>query len=297
MEIRLLQEFVSLVETGSFQETAERMNISQSALTKHIHKLEEDLGVSLFDRSTRSVGLNDFSRTYYPYAQKITALYEESNAAITAMLNKGRNELRVAFTPALVQYGLMDMLYDFTKQYPKYQLEITESPRVVEMLCGHMCDFAFATENSAINGNMNQLVYRVDRLVAVLPASHPLADLETVMIGQLQGERFILRHNSSGGMQLETRKFLELCQQWQIKPDIVANASAIPTILKMIGQGQGVSVLHRGQLPEELENVVVKEIVPAVQSCVYALYQNKRRLSAAANAFLHFLITRIGEGE
>ena len=66
MELKLLQEFVSLVETKSFQETSELMNISQSALTKHIHKLEDELGVSLFDRSTRSVELTEYSRAYYP---------------------------------------------------------------------------------------------------------------------------------------------------------------------------------------------------------------------------------------
>lgn len=54
MDIGILQEFVSLVETCSFQETAFDMNISQSALTKHIHKLEEELNLSLFDRSSAS---------------------------------------------------------------------------------------------------------------------------------------------------------------------------------------------------------------------------------------------------
>ena len=66
MEISILAEFVRLVETCNFQETADQMNISQSALTKHIHKLEEELNVDLFDRSQRSIQLNEYSQRFIP---------------------------------------------------------------------------------------------------------------------------------------------------------------------------------------------------------------------------------------
>lgn len=73
MEISVLEEFVSLVETCSFQETAAIMNLSQSSLTKHIHKLEEELNLSLFDRSTRNVKLNEYSHAFSPYScSKVT---------------------------------------------------------------------------------------------------------------------------------------------------------------------------------------------------------------------------------
>lgn len=68
MEISILEEFVSLVETNSFQETAFKLNISQSSLTKHIQKLESELGVSLFDRSVR---MNEYSKILYPYAKRM----------------------------------------------------------------------------------------------------------------------------------------------------------------------------------------------------------------------------------
>ena len=61
MDIDTLREFTSLFETLSFQETADRLCVSQSALTKHIHKLEEELGVSLFDRS---INKDDFPEIY-----------------------------------------------------------------------------------------------------------------------------------------------------------------------------------------------------------------------------------------
>lgn len=64
MEISILVEFAKLVETCNFQETADQMNISQSALAKHIHKMEEELNVTLFDRSQRSIQLNEFGQRF-----------------------------------------------------------------------------------------------------------------------------------------------------------------------------------------------------------------------------------------
>ena len=93
MEMRLLQEFASLVETKSFQITSEYMNISQSTLTKHIQKLENEMGVSLFDRTTRSVKLSEYGSTYYFYAKEMVKLYEEGNAAIATLLSQAKNVL------------------------------------------------------------------------------------------------------------------------------------------------------------------------------------------------------------
>lgn len=289
MELKILQEFVSLVETQSFQETSERMNISQSALTKHIHKLEDELGVSLFDRSTRSVELNEYSRVYYPYARKMAELYEESNAAISTMLSHGENLVRIALTPALAHYGGVEVLSDFSRQHPQYQMEITEQPHVVELLVSQKCDFVFAMENDSMDDRMTRLLYKVDRLVAVFPVSHPLAALHEVTIDQLRGERFILHRNSSGEMHLESRKFVQLCKSAGFKPLVAANISSISTIVKMVSQEQGIAILHRDHIPEDAEGVFWAELTPPVQSHIYALYLNGKQMPVACKAFRKYL--------
>lgn len=289
MELKLLQEFVSLVETQNFQETSERMNISQSALTKHIHKLEDELGVSLFDRSTRSVELNEYSRAYYPYAKKMADLYEQSNEAIRAMLSNGENLVRIALTPALVHYGGVEILSDFSRQHPQYQMEITEQPHVVELLVSQKCDFVFAMENDSMDDRMTRLLYKVDRLVAVFPVSHPLAALREVTIDQIRGERFILHRNSSGEMHLESRKFVQLCREAGFKPLVAANISSISTIVKMVSQEQGIAILHRDHIPEDAEGIFWAELTPPVQSHIYALYLNGKQMPAACKAFRKYL--------
>jgi len=294
MDIRLLQEFVSLVETKSFQETSEQMNVSQSTLTKHIHKLEDEMGVSLFDRSTRSVELNEYSKSYYPYAKKIVKLYEEGDAAIATIQSRGKNVLRIALTPALTHYGGIEVLSDFSREFPKYQLEITECPHVVELLTEQKCDFVFAMENDAMDSRMTKLLYKTDRLVVIFPASHPLASLHEVTLEQICKERFILHRNSSGEMHLETRKFLQMCKDAHFKPAVAANISSVSTIIKMVSQEQGIAILNCGQIPEDSEGIFWTDLVPVVQSHIYALHMNNKQMSVPCRAFWHYLLRRLG---
>lgn len=293
MDISMLEEFVSLVETCSFQETAEQMNISQSALTKHIHKMEEELTVSLFDRSTRSVSLNEFSKAYYPYAKQIVQLHKEGCALVSGIQDKGNNTLRVAFTPALAHYGIIEMLSQFSKQHPEFPMKVTESRKVIEMLNAQKCDFAFASENDAIDSHMNQIVFQTDRLVVVVPASHPLAKQKQVTLEDIRNERFITHQNSTGGLHLETRQFLELCKKKGFEPAISSSVSFTSTIIKMVSQGQSIAVLLRRRIPEDVSGVAILDLTPPIQSYIYALYPNQKRLSPAVNAFLRHVIERI----
>ena len=98
-------------------------------------------------------------------------------------------------------------------------------------------------------------------------------------------------------MHLETRKFLHLCKDVSFKPAVAANISSISTIVKMVSQEQGVAVLNQGQIPGEADGIFWAELVPTVQSHIYALYLNGRQMSAACRAFWHYLVRRIEENE
>ena len=82
MDMETMEEFIHLAETCRFQETAALLHISQSSLSKHLKKLESELGVPLFDRSTRSVTLSAYGRAFLPFARRMA---EERAAALTAL--------------------------------------------------------------------------------------------------------------------------------------------------------------------------------------------------------------------
>ena len=294
MEISVLQEFVTLVETCSFQETAAIMNVSQSSLTKHIHKLEEELNLSLFDRSTRNVKLNEFSQTFYPYAKHIVQLHQEAFMSLNEIKNQNKNRVTIVYAPVLGQYGLVDTILDFTKKYPEHNLFTLESYQPLSLLTQKKCDFAFVTENDAQNESFNKLIYKTDHLAIVLPSTHPLADKKSVTLDELRNEQFILHSSPNHTVHEETQKFLDLCASQKFTPNIVAESQFTATMVRYVSAGRGIAVLNRLHIPTEVPNVSIVNLYPTIHSYIYLLYARKLS-SAPAVDFLHYIIGQISK--
>ena len=130
MDLDTLREFANLYETLRFQETADRLCVSQSALIKHIHKLGEELGIFLFDRSTRSVRPNVFSETFSPYAEQIVRTDEEARRALKDLGKSRKAHLRLAFPSTCSQYGIAEIISTFAKLSPSFTPHREEHPRL-----------------------------------------------------------------------------------------------------------------------------------------------------------------------
>ena len=291
MEISILAEFAKLVETGSFQETAELMNVSQSALTKHIHKLEEELNISMFDRSQRSVRVNDYSQRFYPYARQIVQLYGEGVTALRELDDRERSILTIAYDPLLGQYGVVDILADFSMHYPQHTVNSIESYQSAELLANKKCSFAFVSEYDAEGTAFSKMIYKTDHLAVVMPKDHPLAGRESVTLAELSEERFVLHSNAVPTPHDETRKFLELCAEQKFEPNIAAQSHFTSTMLHCVRNGMGIAVLNHMHMPFAVSDMAVVEISPPVRTCLYMLYP--RHISAhCAKDFLHYMIAR-----
>ena len=289
MDTEILREFVSLFETCSFQETADRLHVSQSALTKHIHKLEKELDVSLFDRSTRSVQLNEYSRALYPYAQEIIRQDDLSREALKQITAQHKNVLRVCFTPTAAHYGIVDVLSYFTKMYPQIGLEISENTKSVELLEKKECDFAFASENHAIDSRFKKTVFQKDRIGIIVPKDHPLAAKEEVTLKEIASERIIEHVNANGGLHVGTRQLMNLFEKNNIVPKIACTASFTSTVIKFAEHGTGIAALPLGRIPQDAYGVCVLDLVPEVYSYIYLLCPANKRLTEAEKTFRDFI--------
>ena len=289
MDIDILEEFVSLVETCSFQETAALLNLSQSSLTKHIHKLEEELNISLFERSTRSVSLNEYSRAFYPYAKQIVECRQEASAMLYSMKHKDSGVLKIAYMPIMGQYGLIETLSAFSDQFPDHRIHTIESYQPMALLKSKKCDFAFVSEQQIEDSSFNKLIYQTDYLAAVLPASHPLANEKTVTLEQLMGEKFILHSSQTGTPHEETVKFLSLCKEKNFEPEIAAETEFTNSVLRFVKSRRGIAVLNRLHIPSDVSDISIVNFSPSVHSYIYLLYPRKFS-SPYARDFLHYMV-------
>jgi len=127
MEISYLKEFVVLVETGNFMEAANILYSSQSTLSKHIKAIELELGVSLFDRTTRKVRISKFGQLLLPYARQITELQDKYTVILKSSLETEHETLTLGSIYGLAQYKITDVLVNFKKSHPQSTLNVMQA--------------------------------------------------------------------------------------------------------------------------------------------------------------------------
>ncbi|WP_299869712.1 LysR family transcriptional regulator [uncultured Hoeflea sp.] len=125
--------FVQVAETGAFNEAARRMNLTPSAASKAVTRLEEDLGVRLLRRTTRSVSLTPEGERYLEGARRALAELETSAAEAAGSTMEPGGTLRVSAPSALGRMWLAPALYDFHRQWPKVSIELSLDDRIVDL--------------------------------------------------------------------------------------------------------------------------------------------------------------------
>ena len=148
MEIRQIQYFLTVVDTGSFSAAADEHFISQSSLSKKIIALEKELGLSLFDRGKRKIFLTDAGEAFLEHARKIDVAYR----AMVADLNGYKSDtdsFSIAAIPVIAQYGITNYMAQFNTAYPEfhYTLEEIHGVNIMPALEERRFDLAFARNN------------------------------------------------------------------------------------------------------------------------------------------------------
>ena len=183
MEINYLREFVVLAQTGNFIEAADILYSSQSTLSKHIKKIESELGVPLFDRTTRKVGISKFGQLLLPFAKQITELQDKYTAILQNSLETDREILTLGSINALAQYKITDVLVNFKKSHTQSTINVLHatSEELKKMLRNKKCELAFIRDTlEEVDDDLIKIPYTIDTLVAVLPATHHLTKQKTM---------------------------------------------------------------------------------------------------------------------
>jgi DNA-binding transcriptional LysR family regulator len=183
MEINYLREFVELAQSCQFQETAENLYISQSALSKHIKAIEKELGAELFIRSTRRVELSETGKAFLAYASQIAQLQQDyTNEIIKANSEK---KFKIAADSQISLRQIEKILADIIADHPNIRVELSEEDKnaLRSMLRKGNCDLIVACRDlSDTDTDFCSVPYYVENLVAVMSESHPLAKKDKITI-------------------------------------------------------------------------------------------------------------------
>ena len=126
LNVRYLEEFVTLTEKKNFLEAAECLFISQSCLSKHIKKLEAEIGVELFERTTRTVVLTEFGQMLLPYAKKMVGLEYEFEKNVHRKIHQDSGNIVLGSIPSMKQHAITALIAGFLNENPDMTLQTIE---------------------------------------------------------------------------------------------------------------------------------------------------------------------------
>lgn len=185
-----LEYFRRLAATEHITQTARELYISQTALSSMIIGLEKELGVRLFDRSKRSIRLNEEGRVYLRYVDEAFTALDNGRAALLDMTEDREKNISIAMGTSRVW---APMLHAFHKAYPQYVLrQFNHTVSSLERTLRDMkLDFVLVGENDISADGLERAWIKDDDIYLCVPAGHRFAERDTVYMDELRGEAFI----------------------------------------------------------------------------------------------------------
>ena len=240
MEIHQLRYFCSVAETGSFTRAAEREQIAQPSLSQQIIKLEEELGVRLFDRLGRSVRLTDPGQIFLPRARAVLNELRAAKEEVTDKQSSLAGPVSAGVIPTIAPYFLPARINSFCRKYPQASITVFEdvTARLLDRLRGGVIDLAIMALPTR-GHDLECFPLRTEALFAILPRSHRLAKRPSLSLKELRNEPFLLLRDDHCFRETA----LTACKRARIIPRVVFESGQFSSILAMVGAGLGISIV------------------------------------------------------
>ena len=280
-----IQYFIAIAECNTYFDAAEELNISQSALSKQIIKLEKELGVALLDRSRRKASLTPAGETFYQDALALRRQYETMNRHMKKyqIFTGNKNELRVGTLPILTQYGLTAHFRQFTESHPDIHLILDEVEEndLKKGLLSSQYDLIICREQMIADQSDISSVYLADdELVTVLPVGHPLDG--PASLSALADESFILMNRYTSVYQICQALFANV----PVHPQIL-RTGRVESLISAVAIGEGVSLLPYSNFKLfHHEHVKTLPLTPPVKLPVVIAGMKKRINSSICQEFI-----------
>lgn len=238
LNLHLLEQFVALARTKNFTRAAEELNLSQSALSRAIQKLEEQLGQPLFERKPREVVLTDHGELLLERSQHILKLMEDTFAELSEAGRRGR--IRLGAIPTIAPYFLPGLLSTFAKAHPEISVIVQED--TTENLikrCSHG-EIDLAILALPIIAKYLEVEPLFDEeLLLVLPVGHPLAASKSVAIDALDSYPFVMLSEAH----CLSDNIATFCRRKSVQPVTVERTSQLTTVQELVTLNHGVSIV------------------------------------------------------
>jgi DNA-binding transcriptional LysR family regulator len=282
MDTQSLSAFLEVAESQSFSKAAERLHLSQPAISKRIATLEESLGAALFDRIGRQVALTDSGRTLLPYARRVLQDLEDGRRALSQLSGQVAGRLSIGTSHHIGLHRLPPVLRSFTAGYPDVDLDIhfMDSEDACEAVVQGKLELGIVTLPLQPLHNLQTRLIWPDPLDVVVTPGHPLALLKRPHLADLATYPAVLPDERTYTHRIVTQAL----QAHGVAPRIRLATNYLETLKMLVGIGLGWSVLPRSMLDATIRPLAITGL--QLQRELGVVWHQRRTLSVPARALL-----------
>lgn len=292
MNINQLKYFIAVAENQSFTLAANQFFISQTAVTQQIHALEEQMDVTLIDRTKRPIMLTPAGNVFLKEAK---AILERMNTAMSKVHDASTGlsgTLRIGYTRGYERSNLSNIMRDFHQDYPKILISCyrCDTDMLAAGLFNNDYDLIFTWDSTNIVQEENMEFKMMERvpLTVALYASHPLAQRKCLNRRELKNERILYMSPSGTGESYGDNHFLELYKQAGYQPNIIFRSSDTESILMMVAAEEGISILP-SYITDKLHDADNLVFVPLIGDSEYEQIISVWKKTNTSPALRHFI--------
>ena len=283
MELRQLEYFLMVSDLASFTRAAERLYVSQPAVTNAVRSLEEELGIQLLDRSQRKVTLTAEGKIFYRHIQNIMQGISTTLNEINDLKSHNRGHLTIGVTPLAGIASTSRLLTEFRAAYPNISISVAEHNvgQLLELLHADKLDFAFVFDlTKQERTRLNELPLGSEELMVCCARRHALSRMNSVTLAELTEEPFILMETSCLFRQLLVKHFEEADSM----PPVSMETMQVQLLKSLVAENAGISILPES-LIEHDGSLSAVPLTPSIYLHPSVVYKADKLLSHAAQAF------------
>jgi DNA-binding transcriptional LysR family regulator len=290
-----LDIFVRTVRAESFSGAARRLGLTPSAVSKQIGRLEDRLGVRLFNRTTRRLALTEEGRAFFERAERILGDLEDAERAISALHAAPRGRLRVSLPMAFGRLRISPLMAEFVRRYPEVTVDLVFNDRFVDLVEEGM-DAAVRIGELTDSSLVARRLMDNRRIVCAAPDY-------IARTGEPREPEDLRRHNCLVYTYRQQRNDWRFFCPGEGEVTVTVSGSLEANNAEAIRDaalaGVGAALLPTWLVGEDLEEGRLAELLPRhhqPDSAVYAVYPAGRHLSPKVRAFIDFLVEKLSQG-